>query len=238
MSPWHLQLCNFCYTTRLLGLGHISRQPVNFSQYLHILQDWFGYWNGEYIEWETHGFHKRSTNIKLTSCSRPCVNVSEYVLFAPWIKECGGIPNPIQIPQNAQRMLDTSPWRLNAQCVSKDSQTKWEQEPQSGTRMGTKSEQSGNKNPKVGQEWEQSGNKVGTRGVNQRKEGNLKNELCKRFCKRTKFWIVNSFSNNTRKWWRLDMKFRQRIKFSFSSQKVVLSWAVTPTCKFATQANM
>ena len=39
---------------------------------------------------------------------------------------------------------------------------KWEQEPQSGTRMGTKWERS-DKNPKVGQEWEQSGNKVGTK---------------------------------------------------------------------------
>ena len=51
--------------------------------------------------------------------------------------------------------------------------TKWEQEHQSRTRMGTKWEQSrtkttmwdknGSKNPKIGQEWEQSRNKVETR---------------------------------------------------------------------------
>ena len=39
--------------------------------------------------------------------------------------------------------------------------TKWEQERESGTRIGRK--WGGNKNPKMGQEGEQSGNKVGAR---------------------------------------------------------------------------
>ena len=41
--------------------------------------------------------------------------------------------------------------------------TKWDQESQSGNKRGTKWEQSGLKNPKMGTREEQSGNKVGPR---------------------------------------------------------------------------
>ena len=109
-------------------------------------------------------------------------------------REQGGNKNSKVGQEREQSDTRISQWGKNW----KKKGAKWEQELESGARMGRNREQNGNKNSKVWQEWDQNGNKVGTRTPKRGKTDQSGNKMGLRFLK----WGKNGNKVGTRipKW--------------------------------------